>query len=115
MNLPKFNQTKKTTLHTSITAIENTSIVLKKLVDIYDNILSMGDFTNNIFLTIEPGTDNEEIISATGFTVNSDGTVLLDAGIIRGLAAKSPYGATGTARAHASGVIIMVSNQTSIL
>ncbi len=111
MNLPKFNQTKKTTLHTSITAIENTSIVLKKLVDIYDNILSMGDFTNNIFLTIEPGTDNEEIISATGFTVNSDGTVLLDAGIIRGLAAKSPYGATGTARAHASGVIIMVSNQ----
>lgn len=114
MPVPKFVQAKKTTLKSSITAAETTEIVLKNLVDIYGNALAMSDFEGTLYLTIEPGSDNEEILSATDFTVNSDGSVSLDTGIARGLTAKSPYGAAGTARAHAAGVIVIVSNNPQL-
>jgi hypothetical protein len=114
MATPKFVQVKKTTLQSGITATEASEIVLKRLVDIYGNALAMSDFGSTLFLTLNPGGDNEEIISGTDFTVNSDGTVALDTGITRGLAAKSDYGSGGTARAHAAGTAVVVSNNPQL-
>jgi len=105
-----FVQAKVTSLFVSISASETTEIKLKNLVDVYGNELSMTDFGDIGYITIDPRGDNEEIVSFTDFTVNSDSTVSIDTGITRGLAAKSPYGATGTASAHAAGVLVVVSN-----
>lgn len=114
MAAPKFVQAKKTTLQASISAAETTEILLKRLVDVYGNALAMSDFGTVLYLTIDPGGDAEEIMSATGFTVNADGSVSINAGIARGLIAKSPYGAGGTASAHAAGVRVVVSNNPQI-
>jgi hypothetical protein len=112
--LPLFVSARKTTLQSSITAGETSTITLKNLVDIYGNALSMTDFGDIMYLVINPGNDNAEIISATDFTVNSDGTVDIDTGITRGLAAVSPYSTGGTARAHAAGTTVIVSNNPQL-
>ena len=110
----QFVQAKKTTLNVGISAAETSEIVLKKLVDIYDNDIAFASFGTIMYLTIDPGSATEEIISATGFTRNADDTVSLNAGITRGLAAVSPYASGGTASAHAAGVRVVVSNNPQI-
>lgn len=110
----QYVQAKKTTLQVGISAAETGEIVLKRLVDIYGNALALSDFGTIIYLTIDPGGSSEEIISATGFTVNADSTVSLNAGIVRGLSAKSTYGSGGTASAHAAGVVVVVSNNPQL-
>lgn len=114
MSTVKFVQAKATTLQAPIVSTEVTSIVLKRLVDIYGNALALSDFGTIIYLTLEPGSDNEEIISATGFTVNADDTVTLDTGIVRGLSAKYPYTTGGTAQDHSAGSTIIVSNNPQL-
>lgn len=114
MSTVKFVQAKTTTLQAPIVSTETTSIVLKRLVDIYGNALALSDFGTIIYLTLEPGSDNEEIISATGFTVNDDDTVSLDTGIVRGLSAKYPYTTGGTARDHTAGSVVVVSNNPQL-
>lgn len=110
----KFVQAKATTLHVGISSAESNEIVLKQLVDIYGNQLALSDFGDIIYITIDPGGSAEEIVSATGFTVNSDSTVSIDTGIVRALAAKSPYSTGGTASEHAAGVRVVVSNNPQI-
>ena len=114
MSRPKFAQVRSTTLSTSVVNTETSAIILKNLVDVYGNALAMSDFGDIIYLTINPGSTIEEIISATDFTVNADATVTIDTGIVRGLAAKSPYSTGGTAQNHPAGTPIIVSNNPQI-
>lgn len=110
----KFVQAKTTTLQAPISSTEISEIPLTQLVDIYGNQLTMADFGDIMYVTTDPGTDQEEIISATDFTVNADGSVSVDTGIVRGLAAVSPYGAGGTASAHSAGATVIISNNPQI-
>lgn len=110
MAAPKFVQARRTSLKVAISAAETSEIVLKKLVDAYGNALAMSDFGDTLYLTLEPGTENEEIMKATDFDVAADGSVTINTGITRGLVAKSPYGSGGTASAHAAGSIVVASN-----
>ena len=110
MARPKFVQARKTTLSVGISATEATEIKLKDLVDSYGNELAFTDFGDAMYLTFAPGTLNEEIVKATGFTVNTDGTVSIDTGITRGLASVSAYGAGSINRAHAAGTVVVVTN-----
>lgn len=116
MPTPKYVQARDTTVHVSFSGSETAEITLKELVDIYGNALAMSDFGSILVLTFNPGnSDNEEIISTTGFTVNSDGTVTLDTSITRMLLAKSPYSASGaTAYDHAAGEKVVVSNNPQL-
>lgn len=115
MAAPKFVQCKKATVHVSFGASETTEIVISRLVDIYNNELTMSDFGTFIALTINPGSEtNEEIITATDFTRNDDGTVSLS-GITRMVLAKSPYSASGTtALSHAAGERVVLSNNPQL-
>jgi hypothetical protein len=110
MSRPTFIQAKKTTVYASFTSSETGEIVLRNLVDLYGNALAMSDFGSVIHLTFSPGTESEEIISATGFTVNADNTVSINAGIARGLKGVPPYGSGGTAKDHSAGTVVVVSN-----
>ena len=111
MSRPKFVQARKTSLIIGIASTETSEITLKELVDPYGNEVWMSDFGDVMYLTIAPGTENEEIISATGFTVNSDGSVTIDTGITRGLDGATPYTAvSGAANDHAPGTIVVASN-----
>lgn len=110
MARPKLPQTKRTYLQARITASEATEIVLNRLQDLYGNNLTMASFGDVGYLVINPGTDNAEIISFTGFTVNDDDTVSLDTSIVRGLKGVSDYGTGGTAKAHSAGTPVIVSN-----
>lgn len=111
MARPKFVQAKITTLKVGISATETSEIVLKKLVDIYDNEVAFSTFGTVLYLTFNPGGDNEEVISCTGFTRASDGSVTLS-GITRGLAVTTPYASGGTASAHAAGTVVIVGSDT---
>lgn len=112
MAAPKFVQAKKTTLYSSITD-SDTTILLKKLVDLYGNELAMSDFGDVGYITLDPGLSTEEIISFTGFTVATDGTVTLS-GVTRALVGVSPYGSGGTANSHNAGAIVVVSNNPQV-
>jgi microcystin-dependent protein len=114
MTIPKFVQAKKTTLKQGITDLESNSILLKELVDIYGNALSMTDFGSKGFIVFNPGGENSEIVKFTDFTVNTDGSVRIDTGIERGRSAVSPYEAGGEARNHASGTVVVVSNTVQL-
>jgi len=74
----------------------------------------MTDFGTTGYITINPGGDDEEIISFTGFTVNTDGTVSIDTGIVRGLKGIYPYSTGGTAKDHSAGSIVVVSNNPQL-
>jgi microcystin-dependent protein len=111
MSRPKFVQARKTSLVIGIASTETGEIRLKQLVDLYGNELSMSDFGDVMYLTIAPDTNNEEIISATDFTVNSDGSVTINTGITRGLDGATPYTeVSGAANDHAPGTIVVASN-----
>lgn len=114
MTAPKFAQVKKTFLLLPITTTETSSITLKRLVDIYGNNIDMADLGSIGYITLNPGGDNEEIISFTGFTRATDGSVTLDTGITRALVAKSPYGSGGTARDHSAGTVAIISNNPQV-
>lgn len=110
MSRPKFVQARKTTLSAGISGSETTSIKLKTLKDLYGNALAMSNFGSIAYITFAPGTDNEEIVSATGFTVNTDGSVTFDTGIVRKLKGVSDYTTDGVGNPHAAGTVVVVSN-----
>lgn len=110
MARPKFVQAKSTTLKVAISNTESSAIILRELVDLYGVALALTDFANDITFTFNPGGANEEIISCTAFTVNNDGSVTLNTGIVRGLEGVSSYSTGGTARNHAAGTVVVVSN-----
>lgn len=73
--------------------------------------LSMTDFGDIGYLTLEPGNVNhQEFVSFTGIENNSDGSATLT-GVIRGLAPVYPFTASSTIqKAHAGGTIATLSN-----
>lgn len=112
MAKPKYVQARKMRLLVPISTTETGSIQLDQFKDIYGNTLAAStDFTAAVYLTINPGGSNEEIISFTDGTQNTDGTYTITTGITRHLAAKSPYDNSGTAQAHAGGETVVVSNE----
>lgn len=108
MARPKFIQAKKSYLKSPISSTETGSFVLNQLLDCYGNQLQTSDFSGPMRFTFNPGGADEEIVTATSFTVNSDGTVTCDTGITRALQAKYPYTAGGTAYSHAAGTPVVV-------
>lgn len=111
---PRFAQARRTTLLAPITDSEVISITLRELVDVYGNQIPMSLFGAILYLTIDPGGSNEEIISCTDFTQNADGSVSLDTNIVRALSAVYPYGSGGTANPHSAGVTVVVSDQPQL-
>lgn len=96
-----------TTLATSITSSQDT-IPVSSVYTFDGHLLTFADFGNEVYLTIEPGTVNEEIIKATGLdTPNSTWT-----GAVRGLAfyGISETTVTNNQKAHSAGSIVIMSN-----
>lgn len=96
-----------TTLATSITSSQNT-VPVSSVYTFDGHLLTFADFGNEVYLTIEPGTVNEEIIKATGLdTPNSTWT-----GAVRGLAfyGISETTVTNNQKAHSAGSIVIMSN-----
>lgn len=92
-------------------SIGDTSITLKSMLDIDGNTLSMsGTFGSIGFGTLEPGNGaNEEQISFTGLTNNSNGTVTLSG--VKSVAFVAPYTATsGLLKTHAGSTTFVISN-----
>lgn len=105
---PKFLQVKKSFLLSPISSAETGSFVLNALVDCYGNQIQSASFATVLRFTFNPGGDDEEIITATGFTINSDGTVTVNAGITRALLAVYPYTAGGIASSHTAGTPVII-------
>jgi len=86
-----------------------TTINLTSLKDIYGNILTMSDFGDKGFITLEADTENEEAASFTGVTANPSGTYTLTG--VKTIIAKSPYTETsGLVRAHGGGSSCVVTD-----
>lgn len=110
MPAPKFVAVKPTTLSTPILEAD-TEFTLKGLTDVYGNALSASsDFGSKLWLVFSPGGSNEEIVEATGFTNNANGSVTVNTGVVRAMSAKTPYGTGGVAYPHSAGEIVVVSN-----
>ncbi len=114
MARPKFVQARRTTLKVAISAAEASEIILASFTDQSGNALTMADFGDVGYITLNPGGRNEEIVSFTDFTVNADGTVTLDTGIVRGLEGVSPYSTGGTANPHSGGTVVVSSNNPQL-
>ena len=86
-----------------------TSVTLTTFSDIYGNVLTMADFGDMGYITLEPSTTNQEFASFTGVTANANGTYTLTG--IKTCLAKSPYTQTsGLVRAHGGGKEVVVSD-----
>lgn len=86
-----------------------TTITINSFTDIYGNNLTMADFGDKGYATVEPDTTNEESFIFTSVTTNANGTVTL--GGIATTLAKSPYTETsGLIRAHVGGSKVVVSD-----
>ncbi len=111
MSTFKVVQTQELQLAGSGISATATSIVLKSfLLPDGETEVTMTDFGDVGFMTLEPGTSREEQISFTGITQNADGTATLT-GVIRGLAFSFPYATDSTLKkSHAGSTIAVVSN-----
>jgi len=89
-----------------------TSIVLTSFTDIYGNVLTMTDFGDTGYITLEPDTTNEEAATFTGVVANANNTYTLT-GVKTNLA-KSPYTETsGLVRAHSGGTKVVVTDNVA--
>lgn len=88
----------------------DTTLTVNRLVDIYNNSLTMSDFGDIGFGRVDPEGDNiSESFTFTGITTNSDGTKTLTG--IKSALAKYPYTQTsGLVRSHSIGAIVRISN-----
>jgi hypothetical protein len=91
-------------------SIGDTSVTLSSFNGIDLTALSMGDFGTKGFLTLEPGSSSqEEQISFSGITTNSNGTVTLTG--VKTVLFVNPYTETsGLAKSHAGATRVVVSN-----
>lgn len=96
-----------TTLATSITSSQNT-IPVSSIYTFDGHLLTFADFGNEVYLTIEPGTVNEEIIKVTGLDTPSSTWT----GAVRGLAfyGISETTVTNNQKAHSAGSTVIMSN-----
>lgn len=103
------------TLYSSGANIGDTTLVLSSFKTIDGVQLAMSDFGDKGFLTLEPGAGtNEEQISFSGVTANSNGTTTLTG--VKNVLALSPYTETsGLAKPHSGGTTAVVSVSSGLL
>lgn len=103
-------QTQPFSLAGSGASLGATSIVLKSFTDIDGNTIAMSDLGTVAYMTLEPNNGvQEEAISFTGVTQNSNGTATLT-GVSTQLF-KSPYTETsGLAKTHAGSTTAILTN-----
>lgn len=91
-------------------SIGDTVLNLKSFKDINGVNIAMSDLGTIAYLTIEPGNgSNEEQVSFTGVTQNSDGSAQLSG--IKSVLFKSPYTeSSGFAKTHAGSTTAVLSN-----
>jgi len=107
----KYLQTQAYTLAGSGCTLAATSITLTNMLQIDGvTLVTMADFGSKGFATIEPGNGTqEEQISFTGITQNSNGTATLTG--VHNVLFSTPYTETsGTALSHAGGTTFVISN-----
>ncbi len=105
-----FVRAEPTTLSSSISASAS-SIVLADFTTPDGTELSMTDFGEVGYATIEPGRSNIEFISFTGISQDGSSTKATLTGVTRGLKFVSPYTTDATLKkAHAGGLKVIVSN-----
>jgi len=100
-------------LHGAGVVIGATTVKLTSFAQIDGTLLTMSDFGSKGYITIEPGVTNEEQISFTGVTQNSDGTATLTGVSTVGMV--QPFTETsGIAIAHVGGTIAILSNTAGL-
>jgi len=105
----KYVQNQATTLAGAGAVIGATSITLSSFTDIAGAVLTMTDFGDIGYVTIEPNTSNEEAITFTGISQNGNGTATLT-GVSNQLLV-SPYTqVSGLAKTHTGGAIFVITN-----
>ena len=103
-------QTQKTILAGAGIGLSDSSIVLQSLKLPDGTVITMANFGDIGYATIEPGASKEEQISFTGITQNANQTATLT-GVSRGLAFVSPYAPTASLqRSHAGGSTLIITN-----
>lgn len=103
-------QARSSTLSGSGATAGATTLNLTAFVTPGGTPITMANFGNIGYVTIEPGTSKEENTSFTGITQNANGTAQLT-GVSRGLSFTYPYAASSTlAKAHAGGSVVVTSN-----
>lgn len=86
-----------------------TSITVTNFVDIYGNVLVIGDFGARGQGCLEPDTNNEEACTYTGITPNANGTYTLTG--VKTVLAKTPFTeSSGLIRNHAGGTKFVISD-----
>lgn len=95
--------------------IADTTLTLKTFQKLDGTNLSMSDFGDVGYGTIEPNNrDNEEQISFTGVTQNSNGTATLTG--VKNVLMGTPFTETsGLAKAHAGSVTFIISNTSGFM
>lgn len=90
-------------------AIGATTVKLTSFTQIDGTLLTMADFGSKGYLTVEPGVGNEEQISFTGVTQNSDGTATLSG--VSCVSMVSPYTeVSGFCAVHVGGTVAILTN-----
>jgi len=103
------------TLYSSGATLGDTTVVLSTFKSIDGVQLSMTDFGDKGFMTLEPGAgSDEEQISFTGVTLNSNGTTTLTG--VKNVLHLSPYTETsGLAKSHSGGSKAVVAITSGLL
>ncbi len=108
----KYVQTNTLYLAGSGVIVAATSITLTTFTDIYGNVLTMTDFGDVGYITLEPDTTNEEGATFTGVTANANSTYTLTG--VKTILAKSPYTQTsGLIRSHSGGTKVVVTDNVA--
>lgn len=98
-------------LYGSGIGITDTSIKLQSFKTRDGSLLTMTDFGDIGYATLDPDSDSKfELVSFTGVTQNADGTATIT-GVTRGLLPVAPYTASTTLRdTHSGGAKFIISN-----
>ena len=112
--LLKVVQTPIVALYTGLSAVGSSMTITPVPADLDGVALTMSDFGNTGYCTIDPKISGyEEIVSFTGLTANGDKTVTLT-GLTRDLQSKYPYTGSGTGKLHGASAVVVFSNNPQI-
>lgn len=108
--MKKIVQTPQVTLYAAISGSATTARITPYPLDLDGNKLTMDDFGDIGYCTMDPKVATyEEINSFTGLTDNGDNTGTLT-GLVRNLTGKYPYTTPGTGKAHGASSVVVFSN-----
>lgn len=115
MSNTKYPQLLAFSLYSSGASIGDVELVLSSFKTIDGVQLTMADFGDKGFMTLEPGAgSNEEQISFTGVTLNSNGTTTLTG--VKNVLCLSPYTETsGLFKPHSGGTTAVVAITSGLL